>query len=198
LIVIVAPLAGRIVDSKGSKLPILIGLTSLAFSALVQSTLNDNSSITHILFGFVFMGIGWGCIFGSAAFAAISSLPQKLAGTATGALWTFQNLGGSVGLAVAGVIFRHEERVSLVNGLALSDIHLTEDQQDLIRSLLSDPDHSKQTLSQFTTSIADKILPIFENAFIKGYSSAFVFLLCLSVATFIIIALMMKDIKRGK
>lgn len=89
LMVIVAPIAGRIVDFRGAKLPILLGLASLAVSAIVQSTFKDNSSLFYIVFGFIFSGIGWGFMFGSGAFAAISSLPQKLAGTATGVLWTF-------------------------------------------------------------------------------------------------------------
>ncbi|MDA2920778.1 MFS transporter [Desulfobacterota bacterium AH_259_B03_O07] len=196
MIVIVAPIAGRIVDAKGAKLPILMGLAALVVTGFVQSTFKDDSSIFYILFGFIFMGIGWGFIYGSGAFAAISSLPQKLAGTATGALWTIQNLGGSIGLAIAGVIFRHRERGTLEDGLTSANVHLTRHQEDFIGSLLSDPDQSKHILSQFTSTAADKILPIFENAFMKGYSGAFLFLLCLSIATFIIILLMMKDIKR--
>ena len=83
LIVIVAPIAGRMVDTKGAKLPVLLGLLSLAVSALVQSMLRENSSTLHILTGFVFVGLGWGLILSSAAFSAISSLPHTLAGTAS-------------------------------------------------------------------------------------------------------------------
>jgi predicted MFS family arabinose efflux permease len=112
LIVIVAPVAGRVVDARGAKLPIVAGLACLALSASIQSTYTAGSSICWIVFGFIFMGLGWGAIFGSGAFAAISSLPKDLAGTAAGALWTLQNLGGSLGLAIAGVIFRDREKLS--------------------------------------------------------------------------------------
>jgi hypothetical protein len=169
---------------------------SLAVSALVQSTLRDDSSLFHILTGFVFVGLGWGLILSSAAFSAISSLPHTLAGTASGALWTFQNLGGSVGLAIAGTIFRHAERVSLMNGLAASDIHLTQKQQDLIRSLLSDSNEAKRIIGEFPSPMGESVWPLFRNAFMHGYSCAFLFLLGLSLAAFLVVAVMMKNIVR--
>jgi len=193
LIILVAPYSGRLVDTRGAKIPILVGLAALAASGLVQATFGVSSEPYYIIFGFLFMGIGWGFIYGSGAFAAISSLPKEQAGTATGALWTFQNLGGAAGLAIAGIIFRHIERKSLDNGLSSSGVKLSEQQSDMVSSLLSDPDKSRHILSQFTDVTADKILPIFENSFMKGYSGAFTFLLCLSVVSFIIIALIMKD-----
>jgi EmrB/QacA subfamily drug resistance transporter len=196
LIVIVAPIAGKIVDTKGAKLPVLLGLFSLAISALVQSTLRDDSSQFHILAGFVFVGIGWGLVLSSAAFCAISSLPHTLSGTASGALWTFQNLGGSIGLAIGGTIFRHAERTSLITGLAASGIHLTQNQQDLIRSLLSDPEEAARIVGEFPSSIAESVWPLFRNAFMHGYSWAFLFLLGLSLAAFLVVAVMMKNIVR--
>lgn len=198
LIVLIAPLAGRVVDSRGAKLPILAGLSALAISALIQSTYKSESPLVYILSGFIFMGIGWGAIFGSGAFAAISSLPRELAGTATGALWTFQNLGGSILLALAGVIFRHKEKSALEDGLSSAHIELTEQQESLIKTILSDPENARHVLSQFTDAAAGKVLPIFESAFMKGYGSAFLFLLCITAAAFIIIAVIMKDVKREK
>jgi EmrB/QacA subfamily drug resistance transporter len=196
LIVIVAPIAGRMVDTKGAKLPVLLGLLSLAISALVQSMLRENSSLFHILTGFVFVGLGWGLILSSAAFSAISSLPRTLSGTASGALWTVQNLGGSIGLAIAGTIFRHAERTSLMNGLAASDIRLTQDQQNLIRSLLSDSSEAKRFIGEFPSAIAESVWPLFRNAFIHGYSSAFLFLLGVSLAAFLVVAATMRNIAR--
>jgi EmrB/QacA subfamily drug resistance transporter len=198
LIVVIAPFAGRVVDSRGAKLPILAGLACLALSALIQSTYKPESSMYWIVFGFIFMGLGWGWMFGSGAFAAISSLPKELAGTATGALWTLQNLGGSLGLAVAGVIFRDRERLTLDRGLRGAGIELSPEQRDLIHTMLSDPENARHTLSQFTDAMAAKILPIFEHSFMNGYSAAFIFILCLCAVAFVLIVLIMKDIGRAK
>ena len=130
------------------------------------------------------------CALSSAAFSAISSLPPALSGTASGALWTFQNLGGSIGLAVVGTIFRHAERTSLMTGLGASDIHLTQKQQDLIRSLLGDSNEARQILAEFPSSLAESIWPLFRSAFMLGYSWAFLFLLGLSLAAFLVVAVL--------
>jgi MFS family permease len=196
LIVIIAPIAGKLVDTKGAKLPVLLGLLSLAVSALIQSTLGDDSTLFHILAGFVFVGLGWGLVLSSAAFSAISSLPPTLSGTASGALWTFQNLGGSIGLAIVGTIFRHAERTSLMTGLGAADIHLTQKQQDLIRSLLGDSNEARQIIGEFPPSLAESIWPLFRSAFMHGYSWGFLFLLGLSMAAVVVVALLMKNITR--
>ena len=60
------------------------------------------------------------------------------------------------------------------------NVHLSENQQHLIRSLLSEPDHAKDILSQFTSAEAHEILPLFKNAFMQGYSSAMLLLFCIS------------------
>ncbi|HEY5811737.1 MAG TPA: MFS transporter, partial [Terrimicrobiaceae bacterium] len=198
LIAIIAPLAGRIVDVKGPKLPIIVGLVSLAASAVVQFSLGHGSSLWQILVAFIFMGTGWGLIFGPAAFAAISSLPQTHAATATGALWTIQNLGGSLGLAVAGLVFRYQEQRSLTNGLALANVDLTENQQQLVRSLLADPERSRQVLSEFAGTTAEKVTSIFDKAFVTGYTSAFAFLLCLSISALLLVVFVMTDAATGQ
>lgn len=197
LIILVAPFSGKIVDSRGPKLPILLGLAVLASSALIQSTFSIGVSAYYIILGLICMGIGWGFIFSSGAYAALSSVPKQFAGAATGALWSFQNFGGALGLAVAGIIFRHLERDSMDNGLAQSGVKLSHEQRELVSSLLSNPDKSKHILSQFTDA-ADTILPIFEHSFMRGYSGAFIFLLCLCIAAFIVILITMKNIKREK
>ena len=64
--------------------------------------------------------------------------------------------------------------------------------------MLSEPNHAKSILGELPISIAEKVWPMFENAFMRGYSSGFEFLLGLSLAAFIVIAVMLKNIaKRG-
>jgi hypothetical protein len=87
------------------------------------------------------------------AFAAISSLPKELAGTATGALLTFRT-GRPIGHG-RGVIFRDRERASLDSGLTGAGIELTPEQKDLIRGILSDPENARHVLSQFTDAMSD-------------------------------------------
>jgi len=73
-----------------------------------------------------------------------------------------------------------------------TNVQLSYNQQHLIRSLLSELDHAKDILSQFTTVEANEILPLFKNAFMQGYSSAMLLLFCISLAAFILVFLVVK------
>jgi len=73
-----------------------------------------------------------------------------------------------------------------------TNVQLSYNQQHLIRSLLSELDHAKDILSQFTTVEANEILPLFKNAFMQGYSSAMLLLFCISLPVFIPVFLVIK------
>ena len=83
-----------------------------------------------------------------------------------------------------------------MNGLAASEIHLTQDQQNLIRSLLSDSNEAQRIIGEFPSALAESVWPLFRNAFMHGYSCAFLFLLGLSLAAFLVVAAMMQNIAR--
>jgi hypothetical protein len=83
-----------------------------------------------------------------------------------------------------------------MNGLAAAEIHLTQDQQDLIRSLLSDSNEAQRIIAEFPSAVAESIWPLFRNAFMHGYSCAFLFLFALSLAAFLVVAAMMQNIAR--
>lgn len=83
-----------------------------------------------------------------------------------------------------------------MTGLGASDIHLTQKQQDLIRSLLADSNEARQILGEFPNSLAESIWPLFRSAFMHGYSWSFLFLLGLSLAAFLVVAVLMKNIAR--
>ncbi len=198
LVIMVAPLAGKVVDSRGAKLPILAGLSALALKALIQSTYKPDSSLIYIVFGFLFMGLGWGSdirLGGVRSYLLVTEGARRngdrgaLDLSEPGRLHRACGRGGDI---------RDRERASLDSGLTGAGIELAPEQKDLIRGILSDPENARHVLSQFTDAMSGRILPIFENAFMKGYSSTFIFLLCLSAGAFILIALIMKDVKRAK
>jgi hypothetical protein len=83
-----------------------------------------------------------------------------------------------------------------VTGLGESDIHLTPEQQDLIKSLLGDSNEARQILGEFPSSLAESIWPLFRDAFMQGYSWSFLFLLGLSLTAFLVVAVLMKNIAR--
>lgn len=98
---------------------LMIGLIALALSALMQATFGVHQSLFYILLAFVLMGLGWGAIFGASATAAVASLPKSQAGMASGALWTLQNVGGTLGLTIATLIYESVQHKGFVFAYAL-------------------------------------------------------------------------------
>jgi EmrB/QacA subfamily drug resistance transporter len=103
--VVLSPIVGLVVDKYGFRIPLVFGLICLVVSAALQALTGGAAHVYGLIAGFVFMGVGWGSIFGASATAAVASLPQDRAGTATGTLWTIQNIGGALGLTVITLIY---------------------------------------------------------------------------------------------
>jgi EmrB/QacA subfamily drug resistance transporter len=90
----------------GQRLPILIGFALLALSISIQFSLQPESSMAIALAMSLTFGAGWVLIWGPTTTAALSSLPRDLAGIASGAFTTVQEVGATVGLAITGTLFR--------------------------------------------------------------------------------------------
>jgi hypothetical protein len=108
------------------------------------------------------------------------ALPAAAAGLAIGVLFSIWNFGSSMGLAIGGLIFEEAEKNSLASALVRENITLTASDQHLVRSLLSDPSQAQQLLSKLTPGLEAKILPLFKDAFMDGYSGAmwYLFITC--------------------
>ena len=98
------------------------GFLFLLASSLFQFFFSDGSSLLHILFATVLTGIGYVFICGPTATAAISIVPLYRAGVASGTFVTFQEIGGSLGLAIVVTIVRFES--SLIEGIQKGTVAL--------------------------------------------------------------------------
>ncbi|MEG1771160.1 MAG: MFS transporter, partial [Comamonas sp.] len=103
---LVSPLAGRGCDRWGTGPVMGAGFAALLVSALMQSVFDASTSWPWVLAAFGFMGLGWGCVLGPSMTAALTALPQSLAGTALGMATTLHNVGGALGLAIGTVLYR--------------------------------------------------------------------------------------------
>jgi predicted MFS family arabinose efflux permease len=177
LVVIVPPAIGRLVDRAGPTSFIVAGQVLLALAALVQIFFEPASPVWFVLVGLGLFGFGWGLQQASSAVAATSALPPASAGLAVGALYSVWNFGSSIGLAVGGLLFEELDRASMNAALLRENITLTANDQELVRSLLSDPSQAHTLLGQLIPGLEAKILPMFQDAFMTGYSGAMGYLL---------------------
>ena len=72
------------------------------------------TSLIIIIIALALFGIGAGLMFGPTVSMGISALPRSYSGVAAGTVTTFQEIGGSMGLALIGTLFRAKDQSALI------------------------------------------------------------------------------------
>ena len=106
MIVVVAPVAGRLADRIGPRWLIAGGLVIVAASLYSFSGIAVDSSYGELLPGFMLLGIGIALTMSPMTSAAMNAVAVEKAGVASGVLSMFRMVGGSLGVAVTGAIFQ--------------------------------------------------------------------------------------------
>jgi EmrB/QacA subfamily drug resistance transporter len=104
LIVIFAPLAGKLSDRVGSRWLMAGGLVLISLSLLLDTRFDASSTYWDILPAFVVGGIGMGFAMTPTTAAAMGSVPVDKAGVGSAVLNSMRQVGGSLGIAVLGAI----------------------------------------------------------------------------------------------
>jgi MFS family permease len=106
MIIIIAPLAGRLADRIGPKPPIVAGLSILGLSLFLQSQITVDTGYGTLLPAFILLGIGIALTMSPMSTAAMNSVEVTKAGVASGILSMGRMVGGSLGVAVTGALFQ--------------------------------------------------------------------------------------------
>jgi EmrB/QacA subfamily drug resistance transporter len=99
-----APLSGRLVGSRGPRLPLLIAGTSMTASALLFAAFEAETSDTALFLGYVLFGVGFGFVNAPITNTAVSGMPRAQAGVAAAVASTSRQLGQTLGVAVVGAV----------------------------------------------------------------------------------------------
>ncbi len=89
----------KLYEKVGAKPLLAAGYFLLAVSVILQMRIPIQASC-------LLMGFGWVLTWGPSAARALSTLPHRMAGMASGMFMTMQEIGGVIGLAASGVVFR--------------------------------------------------------------------------------------------
>jgi EmrB/QacA subfamily drug resistance transporter len=108
LIIVVAPLAGRLSDRRGSRWLLTGGMVLLAGQLLYFSRLGVHESFWSLVPGMLLGGAGMGAAMAPATAAGLSGVPVDKAGVGSAVLNSSRQLGGSIGIALMGAIMAHE------------------------------------------------------------------------------------------
>jgi EmrB/QacA subfamily drug resistance transporter len=104
LIIVVAPIAGKLSDRVGSRWLMGAGMSILGVSLLLYQRIGVHSSFVSLLPQLVLGGIGMALTMSPMTSAAMSAVPVDKAGVGSGVLNSFRQMGGSLGIALMGAI----------------------------------------------------------------------------------------------
>jgi EmrB/QacA subfamily drug resistance transporter len=104
LIILVAPVAGRLSDRLGSRWLMGAGMTLVGVSLLLYERVTVHSDFWTLLPAMILGGFGMAMTMSPMTSAAMGAVPVDKAGVGSGVLNSFRQVGGSLGIAVMGAI----------------------------------------------------------------------------------------------
>ena len=119
LMLLIAPLSGRLSDRVGSKIPTTFGMLAMMVGLVLFSQFDIGTSSQFIITSLVFVGLGVGAFSSSNSSALMGSVEEKHLAVTSSILATNRNIGHAVGVAVATAVFSYfGDRAAQDNGVA--------------------------------------------------------------------------------
>jgi EmrB/QacA subfamily drug resistance transporter len=97
-------ISGRIVGSRGARIPLLIAGVTLFVSCLMLVRVSDSTPFSWLFVAYVVFGIGFGFVNAPITNAAVSGMPRAQAGVASAIASTSRQIGATLGVAVVGAL----------------------------------------------------------------------------------------------
>ncbi len=168
MIVAFAPLAGRLTDRIGAKLPMTAGLVLVTVSLGWLTTLDAGSTFASFWPSFVLMGLGMALVMSPMSTAAMNAVANAKAGIASGILSMNRMVGGSLGIAVVGAVFQGDIRSKLDQ--LLSGSGMTAAQRDALAHGLSGGQAAPPKGA--THAQAQQVMSAAHDAFVSAFASS--------------------------
>ena len=169
VIMVVAPVAGRMTDRIGARVPIVAGLAIVAVSLFMQAQISDTSGYGPLLVPFILMGLGIGLTMSPMSTAAMNAVHVTKSGLASGLLSMSRMVGGTFGVAVLGAIFQGSSRTELESALSGSGVPAS--QVDSISQQLGSGGLD-QALAGLPPDVARQAAGAAHDAFISGLTTS--------------------------
>ena len=100
----VSPLSGRLVGTRGPRLPLLIAGSCMLAAAVMLTQLTPTTPLGLLLGSYAVFGIGFGAVNSPITYTAVAGMPNSQAGVAAAVASTSRQVGQTLGVAVTGSI----------------------------------------------------------------------------------------------
>jgi MFS family permease len=124
LIIVTAPIAGRLSDRFGSRWLLAGGMFLVAASLALESRITDTSGYLTLLPAFIVGGVGMGMTMSPMTAAVMGSVERTKAGAASGVLSMMRMIGGVFGVATLTALFQHLAAGRAAEGHSASDVFI--------------------------------------------------------------------------
>ena len=104
MLMLCAPLSGRMVGSVGTRLPLLLSGSGFLLSTLLLTRLHEGTPVTVLMISYVLLGVGLGMVNPAITNSAVAGMPLSQAGVAAAIASTSRQVGAALGVAVAGTV----------------------------------------------------------------------------------------------
>jgi EmrB/QacA subfamily drug resistance transporter len=102
MICLFAPVSGRLVGTRGPRLPLVLAGVAIMAGAVLLLQLSDGTSTLYLLGSYVLLGIGFGLVNAPISNTAVSGMPNSQAGVAASVASASRQTGNALGVAITG------------------------------------------------------------------------------------------------
>ena len=113
-----APLAGRMIARRGTRIPLIISGAGIAAGGLLLTFLTATTPVWYVLLCGVVFGVGQGWLNAPITNNAVAGMPRSQAGVAAGIASTGRQVGSLLGVAVMGSVLAANLHGPLAAGFA--------------------------------------------------------------------------------
>jgi EmrB/QacA subfamily drug resistance transporter len=104
MMVVIPPISGRIVGSRGSRGPLLVAGVAMVVSCGMMTRISATTSFSVLFLTYVIFGLGFGFVNAPITNAAVSGMPRAQAGVASAIASTSRQVGQTLGVAIGGAL----------------------------------------------------------------------------------------------
>jgi EmrB/QacA subfamily drug resistance transporter len=99
-----APLSGRLVGTRGPRLPLVLAGLSAAVACLLLTRVSNDTSLVYLIVAYVVLGFACGMVNAPIGNTAVSGMPDSQAGVAASVASASRQAGSALGVAITGSI----------------------------------------------------------------------------------------------
>ena len=107
VIIVLAPVAGRLSDRLGSRILCTVGAAIMIVGQYFIGSLTLQSTIFQMVMPQILIGLGWALFNSPNQSAIMGTVPRDKVGAASGMTLTTARIGGAMGIAISGAIMTY-------------------------------------------------------------------------------------------